>query len=302
MPKTPPPELVDLVRKGYPLAWLRHRIARYVERAAARREAVGHAAALVDAFDSTPGAPKVKLWLPPKDGFTPRVYFAGKLGYVSVDSAGTIEGLSSTPGVRSSITFDPGALYPSQRRAYGAAMKTYYAEWRERRDADEEQRIAEIDELVAALGLADEDVVDEDEDLERQAGRAAWQARHEEGRSNPRGRRAKSGGEVGMNAEFYPGGTFLPSTRLPKGERPRYSSGSGRSLVAPGQLEVAPEPGLVAIFQSVRAIIRQRPDGTIEPLPRSHPYWEHSGADYDRAAALCERWNAGERWYDPKAE
>ena len=99
-----------------------------------------------------------------------------------------------------------------------------------------------------------------------------------------------------MNAEFYPGGTFLPSTRLPKGERPRYSSGSGRMLVAPGQLEVAPEPGLVAIFEVIRSIIRQRPDGTVEPLPRSHPYWEHSGDDYARVADLCDRWNAGERW------
>lgn len=147
----------------------------------------------------------------------------------------------------------------------------------------------EASEAVAAI-FGEED----EEALEHGAERAAWQARHEAGRGNPR--RAKAGGEVGMNAEFYPGGTFLPSTRLPKGERPRYSSGSGRMLVAPGQLEVAPEPGLVAIFESIRSIIRQRPDGTVEPFPPSHPYWEYSGDDHARVADLCDRWNAGERW------
>lgn len=28
--------------------------------------------------------------------------------------------------------------------------------------------------------------------------------------------RAKKGGEIGMNGEFYKGGSFLPSTQLPK--------------------------------------------------------------------------------------
>ena len=28
--------------------------------------------------------------------------------------------------------------------------------------------------------------------------------------------KAKKGGETGKNGEFYPGGKFLPSTRLPK--------------------------------------------------------------------------------------
>ncbi len=117
-------------------------------------------------------------------------------------------------------------------------------------------------------------------------------------RKNPRGRRAKAGGEVGLNKEFYPGGTFLPTTRLPKGARPSYSGGSGRVLVAPGVLEVPP-PGMSAIFASISAIVQRRPDGTIQPFPPSHPVWE-SGmyGSYEEAAAKCEAWNAGERFFD----
>lgn len=116
----------------------------------------------------------------------------------------------------------------------------------------------------------------------------------------PKSRRAKAGGEVGINKEFYPGGTFLPTTNLPKGERPRYTSGSGRQLVAPGVHEVPPL-GMRAIFASLTALIQHRSDGTIQPLPPSHPVWE-SGmhGSYEEAAAMCAAWNAGERFYDPE--
>ena len=295
MPK-PPQHLVDLAHRahaaGAPAHVLRGHIVGHVQREAAREDAVEHAMALVDALYETPGAPKVRLWTGLASGGAPRVYFPE--GYVTVHADGSIGGASIQPGLRRQVlTFSESSLYPSQRQAYKKALDLYRAGLLERAEEQAMARAERIEELVEALGSEDDG---DDEQLERQAERAAWQARHEEGRGNPRGRRAKAGGEVGMNAEFYPGGTFLPSTRLPKGERPRYSSGSGRMLVAPGQLEVAPEPGLVAIFEGIRSIIRQRPDGTVEPLPRNHPYWEHSGNDYARVADLCDRWNAGERW------
>lgn len=108
--------------------------------------------------------------------------------------------------------------------------------------------------------------------------------------------RAKRGGEIGKNGEHYRGGTFLPSTTAPKGERPRYTAGSGKALIAPGVLEVVPE-GKRAIFAGVAAVVVRAADGTIAPLPADHPVWA-SDVYGTRAevAADCAAWNAGERF------
>ena len=66
-------------------------------------------------------------------------------------------------------------------------------------------------------------------------------------------KRAKAGGQVGLNGEWYAGGRFLPSTALPS----RSCAGGGKSpkkvLVSPGVL--ATPPVLISIFP-VAAIFR----------------------------------------------
>lgn len=83
-------------------------------------------------------------------------------------------------------------------------------------------------------------------------------------------RRAKKGGEVGRNGEFYPGGKFLPSTRLPKGSRPSYSGGDNRWLVEPGILATIPE-GSVAIFPQIMHIVAFENGRAVPKFPDDHP-------------------------------
>ncbi len=143
--------------------------------------------ALVDALYETPGAPKVRLWTGLASGGAPRVYFPA--GYVTVHADGSIGGASIQPGLRRQVlTFSESSLYPSQRQAYKKALNLYRAGLVERAEEQAMARAERIEELVAYLDAAVAGEED-DEHIERQAERAAWQARHEEGRANPRHRR-----------------------------------------------------------------------------------------------------------------
>lgn len=105
--------------------------------------------------------------------------------------------------------------------------------------------------------------------------------------------RAKRGGEIGINGEHYAGGTFLPSTLLPKQGSTGKRSGSGKALIAPGVIDVVPE-GKRAIFAGISALIIRADDGKISPLPEGHAVWGfHDRAD---VVADCDAWNAGERF------
>ena len=75
--------------------------------------------------------------------------------------------------------------------------------------------------------------------------------------------RAKTGGETGMNGEHYKGGTFLPSTRLPKrGSGPRIQA-TQRVLVAPGEFAVLPA-GRHSIFGRISHFVEFK-NGTAVP-------------------------------------
>lgn len=53
--------------------------------------------------------------------------------------------------------------------------------------------------------------------------------------------RARKGGEVGRNGEFYQGGAFLPSTRLPKRSASKKDVRVRTGLVAPGVRQEIPQ-------------------------------------------------------------
>ncbi len=107
--------------------------------------------------------------------------------------------------------------------------------------------------------------------------------------------RAKAGGELGMNGEHYAGGTFLPSTRLPKQGAQGRQARSNRALVEPGRLDVVPE-GKKAIFATINSISLVL-DGQRVPLPENHPFWTSVPGYRDEVVALCAAYNAGERFY-----
>lgn len=110
--------------------------------------------------------------------------------------------------------------------------------------------------------------------------------------------RAKKGGEVGTNGEWYEGGKFLPTTEKPKGKKAK--RGSGKQQVAPYIWEVPLSDEHFAIFGKIVGtyaayIDRSNPDAGIEPFA---PAIVHYGNDFRGNAIndLCEAYNNGERW------
>ena len=105
-------------------------------------------------------------------------------------------------------------------------------------------------------------------------------------------RRAKPGGEYGVNGEWYEGGKWIANTEAPK--RSGSVKATGRQEVSPWTWEVPP-PGQRSIYAKYSGTWEKSGDGfRCRDLPAD--YW---GADYlAESAAMAERWNAGERWID----
>jgi hypothetical protein len=76
-----------------------------------------HAAALVRAIESVPGAPRLRAWSAP--GVGARVYFPGG-AYVSIGRGGDVAAT-----MRGAQTFDEKSLYPAQRRAFRDGLAIY---------------------------------------------------------------------------------------------------------------------------------------------------------------------------------
>ncbi|WP_439254397.1 hypothetical protein [Pseudomonas monteilii] len=112
--------------------------------------------------------------------------------------------------------------------------------------------------------------------------------------------RAPAGGVIGMNGEFYKGGTILPTTTLPKGASTGSTAGTGRQLVEPGVFEEPPEPGAKALFAAVMEFVKPGTNG-IEPdatraVAMVHYLGENGAA---QVLAYCKAYNAGKRWLLP---
>jgi len=93
-----------------------------VSREADFKEAMVHAEALAAAMRDA-GLRTAKAWGRQGDV---RVYFLDQ--YVSVSRGGDVGGQHIAPGTRRRRTFDEGALYPAQRKAFAAALKAYRAQ------------------------------------------------------------------------------------------------------------------------------------------------------------------------------
>jgi len=110
-------------------------------------------------------------------------------------------------------------------------------------------------------------------------------------------KRARAGGEKGRNGEWYEGGKFLPGTEQPK-RAPQRSRSTGRVLVAPGQLEAAPQ-GMRSIFARINIFCGINPDGTVfigKRFTENHPAVQEYSNGLDELQDLARRFNAGERW------
>lgn len=87
------------------------------------KQAMVHAEALAAAMRDA-GLRTAKAW--GRQGVDVRVYFADQ--YVSVSRGGDVGGQHIAPGTRRKLTFDVGALYPAQRKAFAAALTAYRAQ------------------------------------------------------------------------------------------------------------------------------------------------------------------------------
>lgn len=104
--------------------------------------------------------------------------------------------------------------------------------------------------------------------------------------------RAKVGGEVGTNGEFYEGGKFLPTTEKPKGTPRR--RGTGKQEVEPYKWVVA-EEGQNSIYRRLAGVYGKVIAGkmVLNINPATLAYY---GDDEAAIVALANRYNAGERW------
>lgn len=108
--------------------------------------------------------------------------------------------------------------------------------------------------------------------------------------------RAKAGGEVGKNGEFYSGGTFLPTTTLPK------MAAAARAKTR--RVEIEPgvwveSDGRKPLYPLVRGTVGRLT--TAGAVPNNAAAIAYLGYTPDQARAICDRWNAGERWVSAAA-
>ena len=106
--------------------------------------------------------------------------------------------------------------------------------------------------------------------------------------------RAKKGGQVGVNGEFYEGGTFLPSTERPKGKSVKKT---GKQEIEPYKWEVAPE-GKTSIYRQFAGTYGLVRNGVAELRKddRLHVTLSYYGVTLSKAQELVDGYNAGNRW------
>ena len=106
-------------------------------------------------------------------------------------------------------------------------------------------------------------------------------------------KRAKAGGEVGKNGEFYAGGTFLPNTTLCKMANTR-KAGTGRVEIAP-YVWVASEgrKPLYTLLKGVLGIVGRDGVAAITAHAQTLAYF---GYTREEAQRIADRYNNGERW------
>lgn len=107
-------------------------------------------------------------------------------------------------------------------------------------------------------------------------------------------KRAKTGGEIGTNGEFYQGGEFLPTTELASRHRAKVAPKARKEKIAQYVFDFAPE-GHRAIFQGIAGIFATLRNGkmVVAASEQTFTYYNRNPADIQ---ALCDKWNDGEFW------
>lgn len=108
--------------------------------------------------------------------------------------------------------------------------------------------------------------------------------------------RAKIGGETGKNGDFYAGGTFLPSTELPKNApKSRKPAAPRRQQVTRYEWLETPNADARSIYSLIVGTLAQERGDIVS---RFEPGIAHYGETVrgETVDSLIARYNNGERW------
>lgn len=108
--------------------------------------------------------------------------------------------------------------------------------------------------------------------------------------------RAKAGGEIGRNGEFYKGGTYLPSTALPKRGPASRKAATRRALVKPGVWDTVPADR-VAIYPRIQPFVNVDGEKVSAKYPDDHTaisYYFNNPAELHQ---LIDSFNSGELFF-----
>lgn len=109
-------------------------------------------------------------------------------------------------------------------------------------------------------------------------------------------KRAKIGGEIGPNKEFYKGGAFIATTDMPKKVRQKIDQAAKGKVQVDGYTWAVPEPGKMSILDRFGGTMMNPRNGEI-----NYHYLEYSKATPKEVAMyeeITSKWKAGERWID----
>lgn len=116
--------------------------------------------------------------------------------------------------------------------------------------------------------------------------------------------RAKTGGEIGINGEYYKGGQFLPSSpNTIKGEMKSTNSkkATRKQEIAPYKWEVSPAENLNSIFSIIAGTVAgwKVYNETLE-YNANEKVLNYVGMTEEEARELINMWNDGYRWFERK--
>ena len=108
-------------------------------------------------------------------------------------------------------------------------------------------------------------------------------------------KRAVAGGEFGANGEWYEGGKFI-NTVADNAKR-QVKQGTRKEQIAPYAWEIVPV-GMRSIFDYCFGEFALIVDGrlVVRTCEYSDNAFRYFCQSREKIAALCERWNQGERW------
>lgn len=107
-------------------------------------------------------------------------------------------------------------------------------------------------------------------------------------------KRAKAGGELGANGEWYEGGRFINTVPQNAKRYGSHKSKPRKSEVEPYKWEVAPE-GKASIYRMFAGVFGKMVDGRLVVLCNEQVF-AYTGRSREEAQELADRYNAGERW------